>query len=316
MEWKLKGNIVVTGKQVRLFLVDGSSSGLLTAEVMNWTGQIVAGARSELPALLERVETKRTGVYFLIGEGDVDPEEKTVYVGEGDDVSARLRHHNRSASDGGKDFWNRAMILTSKDANLTKAHIRYLESRFIEIGHAVDRAEIVNKTAPPRLPLPEADISDMEYFLNQARIVLPLLGLDAFRDVPRTESDVPVDAGNGPASPVFHMAIPIQGGIARAQEIDGEFVVFQGSEARAEWVGGDHNYRKLYDKLVKDGTLTRSGVSAQFTKPYAFRSPSAAAAVVAGRADNGRTGWKNPDTAMTYGQWQEQIVATALQDEE
>jgi hypothetical protein len=60
-----------TGKSVRLFLADGTPSGLLTAEIMNWTGHIVAAPRSDLAALLRRPETSRTGIYILIGD---DPE--------------------------------------------------------------------------------------------------------------------------------------------------------------------------------------------------------------------------------------------------
>lgn len=33
------------GRSIRLFLVDGSPSGLLTAEIMNWTGHVLTGPR-------------------------------------------------------------------------------------------------------------------------------------------------------------------------------------------------------------------------------------------------------------------------------
>ena len=82
-----------TGKSVRLFLADGTPGGLLTAEIMNWTGHIVAAPRSDLAALLKRPETGRTGIYILIGD---DPESvggQMAYVGEGDDVSKRLYQH-------------------------------------------------------------------------------------------------------------------------------------------------------------------------------------------------------------------------------
>ena len=44
------------GKSVRLFLADGTPGGLLTAEIMNWTGHVLAGSRSGLQALLAREE--------------------------------------------------------------------------------------------------------------------------------------------------------------------------------------------------------------------------------------------------------------------
>ena len=57
--------------------------------------------------------------------------------------------------------------------------------------------------------------------------------------------------------------------------------------------------------LVADG-----GEHLTFSDDYAFRSPSAAAAVVYGRAANGRTSWVLESTGQTYADWQEQQVNT------
>ncbi len=103
------------------------------------------------------------------------------YIGEGDDISARLYEHSRPENQGGKDFWNRVIILTNKDANLTKAHARYLESRLIAIANQAGRALLLNKQTPPSPPLPESHKSDMEYFIAQAKIVLPVLGVNLLR---------------------------------------------------------------------------------------------------------------------------------------
>lgn len=44
------------GKQIRLFLIDGTFSGLVTAEIMNWTGHVFKGSRSELGRIYQREE--------------------------------------------------------------------------------------------------------------------------------------------------------------------------------------------------------------------------------------------------------------------
>lgn len=36
------------GRSLRLFLVDGTPNGLLTAEIMTWTGHVLTGPRSNL----------------------------------------------------------------------------------------------------------------------------------------------------------------------------------------------------------------------------------------------------------------------------
>jgi len=71
----------MSGRTLRLFLVDGTPSGLITAEIMNWTGHILAGPRSMLAEILKRPEVARTGIYFLIGP---DPKSSStrIYVGE------------------------------------------------------------------------------------------------------------------------------------------------------------------------------------------------------------------------------------------
>lgn len=305
----MRGRLLSTGKQIRLFLVDGTPGGVLTAEIMNWTGHIIAAGRSDLADLLRRGEVKRTGVYLLVGEDPDEPDAALLYIGEGDDVGERLRSHNRPEDKGGKDFWNRAVVMTSKDPNLTKAHVRYLESRFISIAGKAGRMRVVNGTAPPPLPLPEADVSDMEYFIDQARIVLPVLGVDALR-TPPTLSEVDSASKSGsPSSPVFEMTIASAGIVAKAQETDGEFAVLQGSTARAQWVGVSHGYSKLHQKLISDGVMVVDGPTAVFSQAHVFKSPSAAAAVISGRATNGRTTWREPGTGLTYAEWQEQAAA-------
>lgn len=48
------------GRSVRLFLVDGTSRGLLTAEIVNWTGHVLTGRRSRLSEGVQRAERNRT----------------------------------------------------------------------------------------------------------------------------------------------------------------------------------------------------------------------------------------------------------------
>jgi hypothetical protein len=52
----------MTGKQVKLFLVDGTPGGLTTTEITNWTGSIVSARRPDLAELLAREEAERTSV--------------------------------------------------------------------------------------------------------------------------------------------------------------------------------------------------------------------------------------------------------------
>ena len=303
------------GKSIRLYLADGTPGGLLTAEIMNWTGHVVAAPRSDLAGLLRRPEASRTGIYLLLGDDPDSLGGLLAYIGEGDDVGKRLYQHARAEDQGGKDFWDRAILLTSKDANLTKAHARYLESRFITLAGQARRSRLINGTAPAPLPLPEADVSDMEYFISQAKIVLPVLGVNILRSA--------ATAGNGGAgavsglspasSPVFVLHVKKDGITARAREIDGEFTVLEGSCARASWTGSQHTYKALHNKLAGDGALVPEpgGAAVRFARDQVFASPSAAAAVITGRQANGRVEWKAEGSGISFGSWQERGIDQA-----
>ena len=92
--------------------------------ISNWSGKAIAGPRSEIGNFLEREEITSPGVYFLAG---VDPEtdQPSLYIGEAENVKKRIRQHQS------KDDWSQVIAFISKDENLTKSHIRYLEGELI-----------------------------------------------------------------------------------------------------------------------------------------------------------------------------------------
>ena len=292
----------MSGKQIKLFLVDGTPGGLTTAEITNWTGSVVSARRSELAELLRREEAGRTGVYLLLGEDEQALGDTRCYVGEGDVVATRLRIHGKKEL-----FWNQAVLITSKDTNLTKSHVRYLESRLIELIRQAGRATLENGTAPEPPRLPEADVSDMELFLDELQIVLPVLGVNVIRT--RTSTTV-LDPSGPRASPVFTLKGK-QGVDARAQQIDGEFVMLVGSLVVPVWrrVGSAASTRKVYagyrarhEGLIADGSILVEGGLARTTRDIVFPSPSAAAVIALGRSCNGRKEWMSAEGS--FGEWE------------
>ena len=296
------------GKTVRIFLVDGTPNGVLTSEIMNWTGKITVAPRSQLPDLSKRPEIKKTGVYILVGESPDNPLETMVYIGESDSVWKRLTQH---AQDAEKDFWQRTVIITSKDENLTKSHVRYLESRLIELVNHAGRAKLRNGTAPETPQLPEPDIADMEYFLEQVEMLLPVLGFSFALPLPEISGE-DVQEGNA-KSPVFELTYA--GARALAVERNDEFIVIKGSTARQKHTKSlAEPYLQIRGRLVEDGRLVDSDKDGYwvFTQDVPFRSPSTAANIVGGASLNGRVVWKIKGTKKTYAEWQnEQLEMVA-----
>jgi hypothetical protein len=298
----------MSGRTVKIFLVDGIPTGLITAEIMNWTGKFTVAPRSQLAELAKRSELKRAGVYFLVGANPKDISQEIVYIGESDNTWDRLQQHNKAAE---KEFWQKTIIVTSKDANLTKAHGRYLESRLIQITNQANRVTVFNGTNPETPYLPESDIADMENFLEQIQIILPVLGFTFA--IPLSVKKIGSMVGERQElSPIF--SLTYSGASATAQEINGEFVVLEGSLARKAHVESlADSYIHMREKLVKDGNLANSPNNDFwiFTQNVPFQSPSTAANIVGGASLNGRQLWKVQGTSKTYGKWSEEQIEMA-----
>ncbi len=296
------------GRTVKIYLVDGIPSGVMTAEIMNWTGKFTVAPRTQLADLAQRDELKRTGVYILAGQNPKDPTQEMVYIGESDNIWKRLIQHNNDTS---KDFWGKTIIITSKDENLTKAHGRYLESRLIQIASQAQRAQVINGTNPETTSLPEPDIADMEYFLAQIQMILPVLGFTFAVPLPKINI---VQNSESPdsVSPVFHFNYA--GSNAEAQEVNGEFIIFEGSTARKAHTNSlAESYIQIREKLLKEGKLVDSQNPDYwvFAQNVPLQSPSTAANIVGGASLNGRQHWKVKNTGESYAQWQDEQIKKA-----
>lgn len=296
------------GRTLKLYLVDGSASGVITAELGISSVRAVVASRTALPELLRREEALGTGIYLLVGPDPDLPERQLAYVGEGDQVRTRLAAHD---ADDAKDFFTRVVLIVSKDENLTKAHGRYLESRIIAAIRLAGRAKLMNGTEPVFKGLPEPEIADMERVLDEIEVLLPVLGFDVLRPAGQEtvaaksarQSQPSNDAAPGPQSDVF--TFTESGTSARAREVSDEFVVLEGSLARQnETPSCSKSIHGRREQLIADGRLVPNGDGFyRFTADTAFESPSGAGGAVYGGSVNGRRYWKHVDSGQSYGDW-------------
>jgi hypothetical protein len=252
---------------------------LRTAELSNWTGKAVAGPRSEFEGVLAREESEKSGVYFLTGN-DPDSGKPAICIGEAECIRDRVKSHLE------KDFWNQAIYYVSKDENLTKAHIRYLEGKLIDQARSGGRALVTNGQNSGS-KLPESDREDMEVFLEKINQLLPVLGVELL---------VPLSSQLAGAGEKEFLLCEIKGLKAKGHLIPNGFLVLKGSEAVLEDRASSQKYpwaRNMRQKLKEDGVLTAQEDSLLFIRDAEFSSPSAAAAVVHGGQANGLTAWKN-----------------------
>lgn len=267
------------GTSIRIFLANGGADGVWVVEKSNWTGKALMAPRTRYKELRSRPDLDGPGVYLLIGPTETGVPAIRIYIGETDDLPGRLDNHNKN-----KDFWNRVIVFTSKDANLNKAHIRHLEARLITLAKAANRAEIENGNVGSMPPLSEPDTAESEAFLLEMLLIYPVLGVQVFQK-----------ADEQPSRTVeLHLAG--KGTAARGTETPDGFVVFAGSLARASEVPSIHAYgSQLRAALVDSGRLVVEGEHLRLTEDYVFSSPSTAAMVMQGRTANGRIEWKTSD---------------------
>ena len=211
------------GRTVRIYLADGSPTGIRHAEVVNWTGQAIVCPRARIGELSNWAESQRPGIYILVGE-DPALSIPLAYVGEAENVWTRLKQHVAH-----KDFWDQVVFFTGKDDNLTKAHVKYLESRMVALALEAKRIKLEIGAAPTMSSLPRPDQADMEAFLESARILLGSLGFNFLEPVRKHKGDEDPPGNIGPLSHItLYLKLEKRGISAEVTVTDEGFVVAKG----------------------------------------------------------------------------------------
>ena len=189
------------GKVIKLFLLDGTPNGRWICELSNWTGIAYKIPRNMIKESENREELSSPGIYFLFGRDD-ENDKPLVYIGEAENIIARLKQHLDK-----KDNWNEAITFISKDSNLNKAHIKYLENLFYTIAKMCGRYSIDNSNIPTKSTVSEAEVAELEEFIYNAKILVNALGHKTFESYSEKQTNEKennpifyISAGNGKAS--------------------------------------------------------------------------------------------------------------------
>jgi hypothetical protein len=266
------------GKTIKIFLIDGEPNGRMSCELSNWSGKAYKIPRIKIKDCNDRIDLSSTGVYLLFGKDDVGKEQ--VYIGEAESILKRLNQQLNQ-----KDFWNEAIVFISKDENLNKAHIKYLENRLHDIAKSTNRYKIDNSVVPTQSSISESDRAEMEEFIEYIKLLVNTLGHKVFEEKREFKTKQNQES-------FFIKA-------ARGAESQGEltsdgFVVFKNSKVASTVVNSmTSNFILFRQTLIDEGVLVEKGEFFEFSDDYIFSSPSTAASIVMGRNANGLTEWKN-----------------------
>jgi hypothetical protein len=269
------------GKTIKIFLIDGDPNGRMSCELSNWSGKAYKIPRIKVKDCSDREDlTTSTGVYLLFGKDDDGKDQ--VYIGEAETILKRLNQQLSS-----KDFWNETIVLISKDDNLNKAHVKYLENRLHEIAKSANRYKVDNSIVPTQSSISESDRAEMEEFIEYIKLMVNTLGHKVFEE--KREFKLKQKQAT-----FFIKAA--RGADGQGEPTSEGFVVLKGSKAAATIVNSMTTSSIIYrQKLIDEGVLIDKEEYFEFTDDYIFSSPSTAAVMVMGRNANGLTEWKSKD---------------------
>ena len=283
------------GKNINLFLMDGEAGGRIKCTLANWTGVAYKIPRTALDLCKERDDMKQSGIYFLFGTSD-QTGNIIVYVGQagarknGEGLLYRLQEHKRNPN---KDYWTEAVLFTTSNNSFGPTEISYLENRFCGLALAAKRYDVRNGNDPTQGNITEEKESELEEFVEYARIVMGTLGHKVFE--PFNAPDAIAIDDNKVHAPDLLLYLKRKSHKsgktieATCKQTTEGFVVLAGSHIElidSQSIPTGIKKARENAKVDDEGLLQEDVL---------FRSPSYAVAFVVGGHANGLTEWKTAD---------------------
>lgn len=280
------------GKSINLFLMDGTATGRVKCTLANWTGVAYKTPRTDLDKCREREDLSQSGVYFLFGTSE-QTGEPVVYVGQagarknGEGILYRLQEHKRNQD---KDYWTEAVVFTTSNNSFGPTEISYLENRFCAMATASQRYIVKNGNEPTIGNVTEEKESELEEFIDYAKIVMGTLGHKVFEPLVQEQTPSPKTETMEPKKEQ-DFYIKRSSASAHARLTNEGMVVLAGSVIRADMVPSCPDYVK------KARALNRVDIDESNTllKDMLFKTPSGASSFVLGAPSNGNIEWRTED---------------------
>lgn len=291
------------GRVVKIFITGQDPRSLRTVELDNWTGVAITGQPEFFKKALEAEVLSRSCVYLLI-RSSADDDLPEIYVGESDDFSQRYLTGKFPI-----DF-DSFLIFTSKDDNLTRAHVKWLERELWSIlkGNS-GKVLVANTNKPTGSNLPRADIATMRTYLSNTIYVLEALGYDLFSVQERTSASPSTKQTDVQFGEITGLRLDLYSTLPRRPDEraflryeNGAYTLLQGSKINAKVTESlPANVRKLRDQLIAEGDLVAHGDYLQLSRDIPFSKPSPASALVKGRSSTGYMDWARESDNMPLG---------------
>ncbi|WP_017396512.1 DUF4357 domain-containing protein [Acinetobacter haemolyticus] len=206
-------------------------------------------------------------------------------------------------------------MVQCKDTTLTKTHCAYLEYQVYKFIKEKTLYQIENKQELKNYAgrLSDADISDMDTFLDNLSFVLPALGVNLLTPVVKISSQL-----NTQLTTTIDEEIEAEFFVlSRDKKVDGKayikegvFYVRQGSIGKEQQTSSQHNFIiNQRQSLIDKGMIRVVNDKIEFIQDVSFTSTSTPAAMLFGCPTSGPSTWKllgQPQTS--YKDWEENQI--------
>lgn len=275
--------------------MDGTPNGRIKCTLANWTGVAYKIPRTDLDKCKGRNDLSQSGVYFLFGTSD-ETGGNVVYIGQagvrknGEGILYRLHEHKRNPD---KDYWTEAVAFTTSNNFFGPTEISYLENRFCAMAMDARRYIVKNGNDPTSGNITEEKESELEEFIDYAKLVMGTLGHKIFEKltVIKNQSEI-LNTFSNDELLLYLKRKSRKSGItidAKCKQTTEGFVVLTGSHI--ETIDSDSIPPGIKESRQK-AQIDENGI---LQEDVLFRSPSYAAAFVVGGHANGLTEWKTKD---------------------
>ncbi len=281
------------GKSINLFLMDGDANGRMKCTLANWTGVAYKIPRTELDKCKERDDLKQSGVYFLFGKNE-ETGDSVAYIGQagarknGEGILNRLQEHKRNPE---KDYWTEAIVFTTSNNSFGPTEISYLENRFCNLAIQAKRYVVKNGNDPTPGNITEEKESELEEFIDNAKIIMGTLGHKVFVPL-ATSTPTPVIAEEDIADTSDELLYFDHSGVkATGKRTSDGFVVLKGSQICSKLT------KSCPDSTLRNREKYASKVDENFVliEDILFTSPSSAASYIGGASLSGNACWCNAE---------------------
>lgn len=163
-------------KTITTYLVDWSPTWIKTVELSNWIWKAIIIPRAKLKDVKNRQEVLQPAIYFLFWKNEEWND--LAYIWEAENLINRIWNHDTN-----KNFWDLVIAFVSKDNNLTKADVKYLEAKAIEKAKKSNRYILQNWVEPIPNNLPEYQISTMNEFLDNIDLLISAIWYPILKEI-------------------------------------------------------------------------------------------------------------------------------------